>query len=78
MRCFAMLAALGLGLALTPDATSKDVAQKPAEPQPGCGGYGTSVDFEETPKAAADKAKKEEKLVFVLHVSGDFEESGRT
>ena len=76
MRCFAMWAALGLGLALVPAAMSKDA--KPAEPQPGCGGYGTSVDFEDTPKAAADKAKKEEKLVFVLHVSGDFEESGRT
>ena len=76
MRCLAMLAALGVGLALAPVAVSKDV--KPQEPQAGCGGYGTSVDFEETPKAAADKAKKEEKLVFVLHVSGDFEESGRT
>lgn len=77
MRCFAMLAALGLGLALAPAATSKEPA-KPAEPQPGCGGYGTSVDFEETPKAAADKAKKEEKLVLILHISGDFEEPGRT
>jgi hypothetical protein len=51
---------------------------KPPEPQVGCGGYGTSVDFEETPKLAADKAKKEEKLVLILHVSGDFEDSGRT
>jgi hypothetical protein len=76
MRILAMLAALGLGLALTPNAISKDV--KPPEPQAGCGGYGTSVDFEETPKAAADKAKKEEKLVLILHVSGDFEDSGRT
>ena len=76
MRFLAMLAALGLGLALTPTATSKDV--KPSEPQPGCGGYGTSVDFEETPKLAADKAKQEEKLVLILHVSGDFEDSGRT
>jgi hypothetical protein len=38
------------------------------------GDYGTSVEFEETPKEAAVRAKKEEKLVFVLHVSGNFED----
>ena len=38
-----------------------------------CGEYGTSVHFEKTPSDAAAKARKEEKLVFVLHVSGDFE-----
>ena len=38
-----------------------------------CGEYGTSVRFEKTPSAAARKALKEEKLVMVLHVSGDFE-----
>jgi hypothetical protein len=39
------------------------------------GEYGTSVHFEKTPSLAARKALKEEKLVFVLHVSGNFEES---
>jgi len=38
-----------------------------------CGDYGTSVHFEKSPSAAARKAIKEEKLVMVLHVSGDFE-----
>ncbi len=36
--------------------------------------YGTSVQFEEGPTEAAEKAKKEEKLVFILHVSGYFED----
>ena len=44
-----------------------------ATPLEGGGEYGTSVHFERTPSAAARKALKEEKLVMVLHVSGDFE-----
>jgi hypothetical protein len=48
---------------------------KPAEhPQGGCGSYGTHVDFVSTPSEAARQAKKEQKLVFVLHVSGHFED----
>lgn len=43
-----------------------------------CGDYGTSVHFEKTPKDAAKKAAKEEKLVMVLHVSGLFEEPDYT
>ncbi len=43
-----------------------------------CGDYGTSIHFEKTPKDAAKKALKEEKLVFVVHVSGLFEESDFT
>lgn len=39
----------------------------------GCGQYGTSVNFYPTPSDAAKQALKEEKLVFVLHVSGNFE-----
>jgi hypothetical protein len=39
-----------------------------------CAGYGTSVNFVETPSEAAKQAKKEQKLVFVLHVSGYFED----
>ena len=34
---------------------------------------GTAVDFYDSPAAAAKQALKEEKLVFVLHVSGHFE-----
>jgi hypothetical protein len=36
--------------------------------------HGTSVVFEDTPTKAARKAKKDKKLVFVLHVSGHFED----
>ncbi len=38
------------------------------------GSCGTSVDFFDSPKEAAAQAKKEEKLVFILHVSGHFED----
>ena len=37
------------------------------------GEFGTNLRFEKSPSAAAQKALKEEKLVVVLHVSGDFE-----
>ena len=52
--------------------------QLPPAAEPGggntCGGdFGTAVHFVKTPQAAAERAKKEEKLVFVLHVSGNFE-----
>ena len=76
MRSFVSCAILAAGLWLAPHLVA--CCDKPPVPQPGCGGYGTSVDFEESPKAAADKAKKEEKLVFILHVSGEFEDSGLT
>jgi len=39
-----------------------------------CGSFGTSVEFLDTPTQAARQAKKEQKLVFVLHVSGNFED----
>ena len=40
----------------------------------GCGNHGTSVEFLDTPAEAAKQARKEAKLVFVLHVSGNFED----
>ena len=43
-----------------------------------CGDYGTAVVFADSPASAARQALKEEKLVFVLHVSGNFEESAFT
>lgn len=42
-------------------------------PTDSCGKFGTSVNFVGTPSEAAKQASKEEKLVFVLHVSGNFE-----
>jgi hypothetical protein len=41
-------------------------------------GYGTKIDFVDTPKEAAALARKQEKLVLVLHVSGHFEDPGLT
>ncbi len=41
-------------------------------------GYGTKIDFVDSPKEAATLAKKEQKLVLVLHVSGHFEDPGLT
>jgi hypothetical protein len=38
----------------------------------GC--HGTKIEFVDTPKEAAAQAKKDQKLVFVLHVSGHFED----
>lgn len=43
-----------------------------------CGDYGTNVHFEKSPKDAAKRALKEEKLVMVLHISGLFENSDFT
>jgi hypothetical protein len=37
-------------------------------------GFGTAVEFVDSPREAAALAKKQEKLVFVLHVSGHFED----
>src|SRR5258708_998422 len=39
-----------------------------------CGSHGTQIEFVGTPTEAAKQAKKENKLVFVLHVSGHFED----
>ena len=41
-------------------------------------GHGTKIHFVDTPKEAAALAKAEQKLVFVLHVSGHFEDPGLT
>jgi len=46
---------------------------KPAPAAETCGEFGTTVHFEKNPSDAAQKAAKEKKLVFVLHVSGNFE-----
>jgi hypothetical protein len=35
--------------------------------------YGTSIDFVDSPTDAAEQAQKDSKLLFVLHVAGNFE-----
>jgi hypothetical protein len=74
---------LGLGLARGAQLTGAEPPAKAPPPPPkvaadkpegGCAGHGTSVEFFDTPGEAATRAKKEQKLVFVLHVSGNFED----
>jgi hypothetical protein len=50
----------------------------PASADPTTCGHGTKLEFVETPREAAALAKKQEKLVLVLHVSGHFEDPGLT
>jgi hypothetical protein len=68
--CLAVLLAWGGQLTAGP-ARAAAVADKG---EGGCGNHGTSVQFFDTPSEAAREAKKEQKLVFVLHVSGNFED----
>ncbi len=64
-----------LGLSVAP-AGAKD--EKPAAKEPACGDHGTSVSFFDSPQEAAKRAAKDQKLVFVLHVSGNFEDPSLT
>jgi hypothetical protein len=66
-RLFYPFAGLCLAIGLVQAGTDKKEAAT-------CGSFGTTVEFVETPKEAAAQAKKEQKLVFVLHVSGSFED----
>ncbi len=69
-----LLWAAGLGLAL--GLSTAQAAEKGLKPDEGatCGNHGTAVHFVDTPSEAARLAKKEQKLGFVLHVSGIFED----
>jgi hypothetical protein len=65
-----LLYAAVAGMLLTPPALwAKDKAVEELS-----GSCGTSIDFFDTPKDAAKQALKDEKLVLVLHVSGNFED----
>jgi hypothetical protein len=74
MRCLNWGAALGLvawgGLAA---ALAADFPAGPTS-KPVCRSHGTSVEFLNTPTEAAGRALRDQKLVFVLHVSGHFED----
>jgi hypothetical protein len=53
------------------------IADKPAacaECQKKAGSYGTSLEFAESPTEAAKLASKQSKLMFVVHISGNFED----
>jgi hypothetical protein len=61
---------------LAATARGAEVKKAPAgvKVPPTGGSHGTSIDFVATPTEAAKRAQKEGKLVFVLHVSGHFED----
>ena len=59
-------------LLLAMDASVLAVPAYAADVETAC--FGTSVDFVDSPKEAAALARQQEKLVFVLHVSGNFED----
>ncbi len=85
MRHVTCLTAAGLltGLLLS-HCPAADVSKPAAGTKPevcttgNCGTFGTSVQFVKTPSEAARQALKEQKLVLVLHVSGDFEDPAFT
>jgi hypothetical protein len=64
MWSLGLAAVLAFGLAQAGDAPEKTT----------CSAHGTTIDFFDTPNEAAKQAKKDGKLVFVLHVSGNFED----
>jgi len=85
MRFAAILTTTAIGLILLPSAHSGQLTGRPVGPEPSkppapvaCGSYGTAVDFVDSPADAAKQAAKQQKLVLVLHVSGQFEDSGLT
>ena len=45
---------------------------------PRCDRFGTSIDFVRSQSIAFDRAARDQKLVMVLHVAGNFEDSGFT
>ncbi len=77
MRRLIWAASLGLSLVFAGGASARDQPGAKAKAE-ACGDYGTSVHFVASPAEAAKQAQKEEKLVFVLHVSGHFEDPGIT
>jgi hypothetical protein len=76
LLCTAVGLCLGLASAAGSDLPGKGAKGRVAtQAEAGtCGKYGTSVEFVGSPAEAARQAKKDEKLVFVLHVSGHFED----
>ena len=45
---------------------------------PRCDRFGTAIDFFRSPTLAFDRSAREQKLVMILHVAGNFEDPGFT
>jgi hypothetical protein len=67
-------AAWGVSLALIFGGTAIAKSEVPLKTETSCGDYGTQVHFEDSPTDAAKAAKKDGKLVMVLHISGHFDD----
>jgi hypothetical protein len=79
MRTWKHGACWGIALALILGGTAFGKSPLlPKKEEATCGDYGTSVHFEDTPVEAAKQAKKDGKLVLILHISGHFEDPGLT
>lgn len=76
LSTIAVLAFIATLVAVGFSQQSRVMAKKPLfvpDKEATCGEFGTTIEFSDSPVEAAKQALKEEKLVFVLHVSGNFE-----
>jgi hypothetical protein len=62
------------------DDSGEPLALEPesANPDAGCQSHGTAVKFVKSPTEAMGRARREDKLVCVLHLSGNLEDDGFT
>lgn len=72
LRCFLIPVAITAAV-IWAGAVSLALAEEDVKSAETCGEFGTSIEFVDSPADAAKKALEDEKLVFVLHVSGNFE-----
>jgi hypothetical protein len=73
-----MMAAFAAAVLCTAPAVALDSPFDVPLAAPATCGHGTKLEFVGSPKEAAAQAKKEQKLVLVLHVSGYFEDPSLT
>ena len=66
-------AGLGMGFALLAWGVPAGQAADAKAEEGTCSRHGTNVEFFDSPSAAAQRARKDQKLVMVLHISGNFE-----
>jgi hypothetical protein len=69
---------IALGIVALVSTAALEAGDKAKGSSSTCQTFGTSVEFEKSPSEAAKVAKKEEKLVMVLHISGIFEDPSLT
>jgi hypothetical protein len=61
-----------------PAALFEGAGMKPARKQAGCSTFNTGIQFHQTPVDAFAQAKREGKLVLMVHIAGNFEDEGFT